>query len=76
VINDRGRREKKWGRSPLDLLGLLPFFVSKCYRTRRISERGRGGWLGLSPGRFCQKGEKKRRKKEDRRPFGQDLFKF
>jgi hypothetical protein len=34
--------------------------------TRRIRERGRGGWLGLSPGRFCKKREKKRRRKEER----------
>jgi hypothetical protein len=34
VIDSRGRREKKWRRSPLDLLDLLPFFVSKCYMTR------------------------------------------
>jgi hypothetical protein len=34
VIGGKVRREKKWGRSPLDLLGLLPFFVSRSYRTR------------------------------------------
>jgi hypothetical protein len=34
VFGGRGRREKKWGRSPLDLLGLIPSFVSRSYRTR------------------------------------------
>jgi hypothetical protein len=34
VIDGRRGGEKKWGGSPLDLLGLLPFFVSKSYRTR------------------------------------------
>jgi hypothetical protein len=48
--------------------------------TRRIRERGRGGWLGLSPGRFCKKREKKKRKKKRKKKkkgqFGQNSFEF
>jgi hypothetical protein len=34
--------------------------------TRGKRERGRGGWLGLSPGRFARKERRKEEEKEER----------
>jgi hypothetical protein len=66
VFDGREGGEKKWRGSPQDLLGLLPSFVSRSYRTRagaRVWERAEGegvvaGW-GSSPGRFAKEREKK-----------------
>jgi hypothetical protein len=83
-VNDGGGgREKKWRRSPLDLLGLLPFFVSKCYRTRArgwgLREgrgRGKGGRLGFLSWLVLQeeRGEKGKEKKKG--PIGQNSIEF
>jgi hypothetical protein len=83
VIDDRGRREKKWRRSPLDLLGLPPSLCPSCYRTRArgwgLREgrgRGKGGRLGFLSWSVLQEKREEKKKKRRKGPFGRNSFEF
>jgi hypothetical protein len=57
-------RERERARSCQDFLVSHPFLVSTSYRTRRIGEGERDGWLGLPLDRVCKEREEKRREGE------------
>jgi hypothetical protein len=73
----------KWRGSPLDLLGLLPFFVPiatgqglEAGILREGRGRGKGGRLGIPSWSVSQEERGEKGKNKEKGPFGRNSFEF